>query len=29
MQLPDGRWCARFLLVRLYAASKGRRLTNR
>ncbi len=25
MQLPDGRWCARHLLVRLHAASRSRR----
>ncbi|MGH9080953.1 MAG: DEAD/DEAH box helicase [Acidimicrobiales bacterium] len=25
MQLPDGRWCARHLLVRLHAASRTRR----
>ena len=25
LELPDGRWCARHLLVRLYAASRNRR----
>jgi ATP-dependent Lhr-like helicase len=25
IELPDGRWCARHLLVRLHAASRGRR----
>ncbi|HVC15136.1 MAG TPA: DEAD/DEAH box helicase [Acidimicrobiales bacterium] len=25
LQLPDGRWCARHLLVRLYQASRGQR----
>jgi len=25
VELPDGRWCARHLLVRLHAASRGRR----